>query len=534
IQSTSLRACNYKFSQFPLRPDANIFFRSQNISMQFTQLIKEVIPRTPLLVSTVVNHITKGPPAPSWDLKFHLLVAFVKDHIAKGKVTIERIQEVNNREVPLPDFVTSTPVTIPNIYRNKAGDLLEPLLAPHDSTLGWDWRRDLERETTPQLTGEWLDIDTEKEQAHREKKTHGGKTVMNVGNKEGKRDNVILYVHGGAYYLCSIMTHRHITWRLSKYGKARTFAFNYRLAPQHPFPAALEDALAAYLYLLDPPADAGFQPVNPKRIVVAGDSAGGGLTMATLLAIRDAGLPAPAGAVLLSPWVDLTQSFPSVISNSATDYLPDDLPSPVPDFDQLPKKQLEAETEIALVANTADAEAVQFKRLQLYAPNEALRIPYVSPVFDPKGLTGLPPLLLQAGTGERLRDEAFYTAYKASLGYPSAPAAAPSGLPATNVTFEIYIDMPHVFQMFTFIPQTSTAFHRIGEFVQRIIASPPETVAFTIFEVDGKGNATESASRVKQSEWEEWEKKLALSLKEKMDETEKQRMLMKKGQKNKL
>lgn len=87
-----------------------------------------------------------------------------------------------------------------------------------------------------------------------------------------------------------------------QYSKGRTCAIDYRLAPQHPFPAAVEDALATYLYLIDPPKEEGNQPIDPRKIVIAGDSAGGGLTFATLMAIRDAGLPAPGGAMTLSPW----------------------------------------------------------------------------------------------------------------------------------------------------------------------------------------------------------------------------------------
>lgn len=84
--------------------------------------------------------------------------------------------------------------------------------------------------------------------------------------------------------------------------KGRVCAIDYRLAPQHPFPAAVEDALATYLYLIDPPKEANLKPIDPKKIVIAGDSAGGGLSFALLMAIRDAGLPAPAGAMTLSPW----------------------------------------------------------------------------------------------------------------------------------------------------------------------------------------------------------------------------------------
>jgi hypothetical protein len=87
-----------------------------------------------------------------------------------------------------------------------------------------------------------------------------------------------------------------------QHGKCKTFAINYRLAPQHPFPAALVDALAAYLYITNPPENAGFKPVDVAQLVMAGDSAGGGLVLATALAIRDLNLPAAAGVIALSPW----------------------------------------------------------------------------------------------------------------------------------------------------------------------------------------------------------------------------------------
>ncbi|RUO96606.1 hypothetical protein BC936DRAFT_141752 [Jimgerdemannia flammicorona] len=326
------------------------------------------------------------------------------------------------------------------------------------------------------------------------------------------------------------MTHRFITWRISKYGKARTFAINYRLAPQHPFPAAVEDALAAYLYLLEPPADAGFRPVDPKHIVIAGDSAGGGLTMATLLAIRDARLPLPAGGVGISPWVDLTHSLPSILSNVATDYLPEDgfehLPSSALDFDRLPKKQRDAETEAAAVVTVTDAETPQLKRMQYYAPNQVLKVPYASPIFDLKGFTGLPPLLLQTGACERLRDEAIYTGHKASLHYPSAPSL--TTLPPTQVTLEVYADMPHVFQMFVSTPQAATSFSRIGEFVQHVVAPSENRPIFERFDVDTKGNAVKSPIRVmEKEEWNLWESRLALSLSEKVKEAEKAGMIVK-------
>lgn len=102
----------------------------------------------------------------------------------------------------------------------------------------------------------------------------------------------------------------------------RVFAVNYRKAPQYPFPCAIQDCLAAYLFLIQPPEGAKHQAISPSSIVIAGDSAGGGLALAVLQVIRDAGLPAPAGGVLISPWCDLTHSFPSILQNTATDILP--------------------------------------------------------------------------------------------------------------------------------------------------------------------------------------------------------------------
>src|SRR5215469_303153 len=124
----------------------------------------------------------------------------------------------------------------------------------------------------------------------------------------------ILYLHGGGYYFCSPRSQRAISFGLGKRTDADVFSLDYRLAPEHPFPAALEDALAAYRSLI-----AAGTP--PSRIVVAGDSSGGGLALSLLLAARAAGYPRPAAAVLFSPWTDLAATGKSIIDNSATDAL---------------------------------------------------------------------------------------------------------------------------------------------------------------------------------------------------------------------
>jgi acetyl esterase/lipase len=172
----------------------------------------------------------------------------------------------------------------------------------------------------------------------------------------------VLFLHGGAYVVGSPKFVRQITSWLTWSLRARTFAINYRLAPRHPFPAALEDALTSYRWLLD-------HGVDPRTIVVMGDSAGGGLTVALLVAARDEGLPLPAAGVCLSPWTDMTASGGTMETNAATDYLP---PGKIPQT-------------VAMVVGGAD-------------PTDA-RVSVIN-----ADLTGLPPLQVFAGANEVLLD----------------------------------------------------------------------------------------------------------------------------------
>jgi acetyl esterase/lipase len=181
----------------------------------------------------------------------------------------------------------------------------------------------------------------------------------------GPVTRTILYLHGGGYVSCSPATHRPITAALARLTPARVFALDYRLAPEHPFPAALDDAVRAYRWIL-----AGGVP--PQTLALAGDSAGGGLAIATLLRLRHEGAPSPACAVLMSPWTDLAATGPSVQEN-----------------DNL--------CDMFRPENMA-AFAV------CYAPSHAWRESAVSPLYGP--VDGLPPLHLQVGAGELLLDDA--------------------------------------------------------------------------------------------------------------------------------
>ncbi|RIB25866.1 Alpha/Beta hydrolase protein [Gigaspora rosea] len=138
---------------------------------------------------------------------------------------------------------------------------------------------------------------------------------------------VVLYFFGGGYVIGSPEVSRYLTCKIAETAECPVFAINYRLAPEHQFPAQLCDALAAYLYLTNPGPEAGFEPFNPSQIIFSGSSAGGGLAVATTLFLRDADLPLPSGLVLWSAWVDLTSSMASYWDSEMdkTDYLPAEL-----------------------------------------------------------------------------------------------------------------------------------------------------------------------------------------------------------------
>ncbi|KQR84722.1 alpha/beta hydrolase [Burkholderia sp. Leaf177] len=230
----------------------------------------------------------------------------------------------------------------------------------------------------------------------------------------------ILYLHGGGYYFCSPATHRNLVFAFARRSGARIFSLDYRLAPEHPFPAAFNDALAAYRKLI---ADG----VAPQSLVIAGDSAGGGLALATLLALRDAGDPLPAGAVLFSPWTDLAATGASVTTNNGRD---------------------------PMFFGRAIAPAGK-----LYTGNADVRNPYVSPLYG--RFDGLPPLFIQAGDTEVLFDDSTRVTEKARAA-------------GVSVEFEILPNMPHAVQMLApFVPEANKALEHAAQFVRGVALHRP-------------------------------------------------------------
>lgn len=327
----------------------------------------------------------------------------------------------------------------------------------------------------------------------------------------------MLYIHGGAYYFGSVDEHRYQMQRHARKLQARVLAPRYRLAPQFPFPCGLLDCLAAYLHLLT------IQP--PETILLGGDSAGGGMTVALLVLLRDQGIPLPAGAILLSPWVDLTHSFPSVAGGNEFDYIPANgfvhRPSrswPPPNSDDLAiydnlisqghstaaakatvldKELHDASPDpkgyaiIPATSNTQaapipgarsanlsleiDGKIVEIKdQIQMYATNALLSHPLVSPVLTPS-LGGLPPLLIQVGGGEMLRDEQIYLAHKAAdpaqyppseeqLAVQGARAADVKKWPPTEVQLQVWDDLCHVAPTLSFTRPAKWMYRAVAQF----------------------------------------------------------------------
>jgi epsilon-lactone hydrolase len=308
---------------------------------------------------TAVQHATLGPSRPAWTWREESLARFIQGEFA---------------DVP------ADPV---------------------------DLRRRMEAMALPPMQRPWVRCTDER--------VAGMKARWYIPRSDqGARDDdpVLLYLHGGGYVFGSLKTHADFIVRLAVASGVRTLAFEYRLAPEHPYPAALDDCLAAYHWLVR-------RGVDPKRIVVAGESAGGGLTLTSLCKIRDEGDPLPAAAVAISPWCDLAMTFPSVDGNEPYDF-------------------------------SSRRQSSTWGRW--YTAGADPRLPEISPLYaDP---TGLPPLLLQVGSAEMLADEVAAFAHKADQA-------------GVEVTLETWDHMFHIWHFAAVVlPQGAAAIDHIGRFVR--------------------------------------------------------------------
>ena len=223
---------------------------------------------------------------------------------------------------------------------------------------------------------------------------------------------MLLYLHGGGYFFCSPRTHRPMTAYLTRSLGGSTLALKYRLAPEHPFPAALEDAMEAYRWLLA-------QGHSPERIVVAGDSAGGGLVLSTLVALRQAGLPMPAAAACFSPWTDLAATGSSLDAN-------------------------DRHCAMFSAAGIRSARRLYLGEADPYDPR-------VSPLYA--DLAGLPPLLIHVSDNEVLLDDSLRMAERARQA-------------GVAVSLKVWENLPHVWQLFQrLVPEGKESLREAGQFL---------------------------------------------------------------------
>ncbi|KAK0241337.1 hypothetical protein EDD85DRAFT_818487 [Armillaria nabsnona] len=446
----------------------------------------------PLLLETLVKHyfdrITKDALKKTevqlrrdellYDQAFSIIKMFLE--IATYH-TVEEVQGFGNTRTPSPPWVRVVRVLVPMSCCDEAATYLVQALGGEETArrvvggVKWWQVRGISG-----VDGQWITAKKDWREAKRrykmqQKSRPDADPVQESGesatyDKDMDEMRCIFYLHGGGYYFGSVDQERYSIQRHARKINGRVFAVNYRLAPQYPFPCALQDVLAAYLYLINPPPDAQHRPVKPSHIVVAGDSAGGGISLALLQVIRDSGLPLPAGGVLISPWCDLTHSFPSIHLNTDTDIIPkyglslqkpsalwpppsqemtrivhaslrsrirqafkmethepnasvttlggprcttaSGMPVDVGATAPLPSMDSGSQT---INMTTASGDVLKIdQQVHMYAQNSLLGHPLVSPAMSYLG--GLPPLFFIDSEKEVLRDEIIYAAHKAA--YP--------------------------------------------------------------------------------------------------------------------
>lgn len=242
----------------------------------------------------------------------------------------------------------------------------------------------------------------------------GGVRSLEISIRDVPAERQLLLFHGGGYMCGNPEGVRDLATRLARSARGRVLVPDYRLAPENPFPAALDDARGAYRFLLD-------RGERPERLAVVGESAGGGLSIAMLVAVKEAGLPLPAAAVTFSAWVDMTVSGESITTKAAVD--------PIASGDSLRMSAM------------------------AYLQGQDPTTPLASPLHG--DLTGLPPLLIQVGSEEVLLDDSTRLAERARAA-------------GVDVTLEVAPDLPHVYQYFaSFLPEAQDAIDRGGEFITK-------------------------------------------------------------------
>ncbi|KAF9150946.1 hypothetical protein BG015_007228 [Linnemannia schmuckeri] len=401
----------------------SLAFPINNLRRYVTLLTQQIA----IGASLIVKHPFTPPPVPTWPLHLALFVAVVRATADYQEHIVEDISDIRHMidtffyylpKLPMMHIVPYK-LLIPAHGRGFPGvlELLEQSETAHRA-----------------LPGSWIADSKVWSKIMKMPIAQSAKGSKDpYAAREGEQ--VIFYTHGGGYFICSTATHREMLWRISRATGRRIFSVDYRLAPEHPYPAALQDAMHAFHHLTDPQG-VGF---DPKNVTAAGDSAGGGLSIALMMYQRDHGLPMASKAFLLS-----------------------------------------------------------FNPISFYCSGKdkmktLARHPYISPLWG--SLENLPPILIQCGEAERLRDECILFTYKAGGCFGNLNKL-PFQLESTvrrdqtsQVELDIYPGMVHVFQAIPFLPESSMALQRMLEFMQRKeadAAAVEETIGMEVTEEAGE------------------------------------------------
>ncbi|KAI9025490.1 Alpha/Beta hydrolase protein [Hyaloraphidium curvatum] len=457
---------------------------------------------TRTFVEGVVHHHVAGPPRESWGIGLNLLTKVMRANIFFPKHTMTRIRRPEQLFSPLLPTPLDIRIKSFRFTVNKA--LL--LRAERESATWWGEGVGKERHVVPaeindspfyEITGEWVECTS----SPGYKARAGSWAAWLAGHEDGGGgdEKAIFYLHGGAYSMLSAASHRSLTSRIARETGMRVCAINYRLAPEHPFPAALHDAFAAFLYLTEPDHPAiSPSPAHcfrPENLVFMGDSAGGGLCASLMLYLKDflrdeSGRPRfglPGGSVLMSPWCDLTCSQPSWSTNAHTDWLPsgltdifapmyaEDGPNPVAGYIWGQKPDPDRRYRAIPSGDPYEMVDVGGWAVERRVLDQVTH-PLVSPLYG--DLRGLPPVLIQAGDAEILRDETVLFAKKYSAANRHRRGSFAPGMDHEDpvlhgglhghVRHELFKDMVHVFQAFLFLHSAQVALQSIGRFTRSL------------------------------------------------------------------
>ncbi|KAJ3012622.1 hypothetical protein HKX48_006184 [Thoreauomyces humboldtii] len=477
------------------------------------------------LAKGITDLVKSGAGRPSWNAGMHLGLHFVRSNMAFQGVSVSRVRfwsgVAGASALPSGVGLKSVSFTVDRdlllTYEDRGAEYRKGKKAGQYPTVPIETRGDWEAANrTYDLDGEWLEAVTPVvptaapipvQSTSWMASLLGGSSssspvtpVEQVPTPPPKRSQIIYYLHGGAYITGSPKLYRLLTGRLAKELDTKLFALRYRIAPESPFPAALHDAFAGYLYLIDPHnaafrhLDPTHDPIDPMDIVIMGDSAGGGLALCLLnylnLYLRSAAgellVPMPGAGVLLSPWVDLTFTSHSWRSNDRFDWLPSAarnihtpiapaVPHPVQmllygEHCTASKQHRAAMSQVVSEKTVPDDTTITEDAVETF-----VRHPLVSPIFA-ETLKGLPPILVQAGEAEVLRDDSLALAYRYD-----ADNVGKEGCTGW-IRHELYPDMVHVFVAMKWLKESATAIGRINTFLAEVAAGKPRPP------VDGEDN----------------------------------------------